>query len=77
LPIELAKGLVVSELQKIRVARPRPPRPSLKLPLAEATADAGVNFYDAGAKAQPSSKGEPAKEKSADPSWLRQLRLNQ
>ena len=67
LPIDLAKGLVVSELQKDpNSATPAPP---LKAePVAtEAAADAGVTSTDAGAKAEPSSKSEPAKEKPAEP----------
>jgi hypothetical protein len=62
LPIDLAKGLVVSELQKDpNSATPAPP------PKAEAAADGAASSTDAGAKAEPSSKGEPAKEKSAEP----------
>jgi len=62
LPIDLAKGLVVSELQKDpNSATPAPP------PKAEAAADGAASSTDAGTKAEPSRKGEPAKEKSAEP----------
>jgi hypothetical protein len=62
LPIDLAKGLVLSELQKDpNSATPAPP------PKAEAAADGAAAATDAGAKAEPSSKGEPEKEKAAEP----------
>src|SRR5882724_6200023 len=67
LPIELAKGLVVSELQKDPSSATPAPPPQPEAAAAEATADAGVTSTNAGAKGEPSSKGEPAKEKSAEP----------
>jgi hypothetical protein len=61
LPIDLAKGLVVSELQKDpNNATPAPP------PKAEPVAAEGA-ANDAGAKAEPSGKGEPEKEKATEP----------
>ncbi len=67
LPIDLAKGLVVSELQKDpNSATPAPP-PKAEPVATQAAADAGVTSTDTGAKAEPSSKGEPAKEKPAEP----------
>jgi hypothetical protein len=61
LPIDLAKGLVVSELQKDpNSATPTPP-PKTDAVAAEAAVDGGATSTDAGAK------GEPAKEKPTEP----------
>jgi hypothetical protein len=66
LPIDLAKGLVLGELQKDpNSATPAPP-PKAE-PAASAAADGGVTATDAGAKAEPSSKPEPQKEKASEP----------
>jgi len=67
LPIELAKGLVVSELQKDRVSATPAPRPSLKLPLPKQPPTLVLLLRTLAQRAKPSSKGEPAKEKSAEP----------
>jgi methyl-accepting chemotaxis protein len=67
LPIDLAKGLVVSELQRDpNSATPAPP-PKAEAAVAEAAVDAGVTSTDAGAKVEPGSKGEPVKEKPTEP----------
>ena len=66
LPIDLAKGLVLSELQKDpNSATPAPPAKTEPVATA-AAADAGVTATDAGTKAEPSRQGEPAKEKPAE-----------
>jgi hypothetical protein len=67
LPIDLATGLVLGELQKDpNSATPAPP-PKAEPAASEAAADGGVTSTDAGAKAEPSSKPEPAKEKATEP----------
>jgi hypothetical protein len=61
LPIDLAKGLVVSELQKDpNSATPPPPAKAEPVAAQGAASDAGV-------KTEPSSNGEPAKEKATEP----------
>jgi hypothetical protein len=67
LPIDLAKGLVVSELQKDPNSATPPAPPKAGAAATEAAVDGGVTSTDAGAKVEPSSKGEPAKEKPAAP----------
>jgi hypothetical protein len=73
LPIDLAKGLVVSELQRDpNSATPAPPPKADGGVVAEATdsgaaVDAAVTSTDAGKKLEAGSKGQAAKEKAVEP----------
>jgi hypothetical protein len=69
LPIDLAKSLVLGDLQRDpNSATPAPPpkaQAAVEASDAGATSDAGVTSTDAGAKPVPATKGEPAKEKTS------------
>ena len=74
LPIDVAKSVVVSELQKDPNSATPPAPPSSAEAAAAPAADAGapapadsaVTSTDAGAKAEPAAKPEPSKEKAPE-----------
>ncbi len=67
LPIDLAKGLVVSELQKDpNSATPAPP-PKTEAAAAAQPSTAVLLLRTRAPKGAPSGKGEPVKEKAAEP----------
>ncbi|MEO8901511.1 MAG: hypothetical protein ABI488_07290 [Polyangiaceae bacterium] len=69
LPIDLAKGLVVSELQRDpnSATPPAPPPTASAAAAAPASANSAVSSTDAGTKAEPAGKPELVKEKATEP----------
>jgi hypothetical protein len=66
LPIDLAKSLVLGDLQRDPNSATPAPAPKVEAAGAGATSDAGVTSTDAGAKPEAATKGEPAKEKASE-----------